>query len=264
MKNFIKTIMILVLVFTLHITFCVSNSYAKVPHLINYQGRLTDTNGKPLDGLYNITFRIYDAETAGNLLWQGTYNSVSISKGIFNILLGDINDSGFNFENLVFDKPYWLEIKIGDEVIKPRQQMTSLGYAIRAEKAEDVVSLPRGIIAMWSGSIANIPDGWILCNGENNTPDLRDKFIIAAREDSNGSVKTNIEGSLKQTGGSTNHKHRAGTLITDQSPNRCVLVLSKFIDEYTVADVHSHTIHGETEETVTVPPYYALAFIMKK
>ncbi|MFH1440655.1 MAG: hypothetical protein ABIH18_01230, partial [Candidatus Omnitrophota bacterium] len=72
-----------------------------------------------------------------NLLWQGTYTSISISKGIFNILLGDVNDSGFDFAALAFDKPYWLEIKVGtDAPMTPRQRITSVGYAIRAEKAE--------------------------------------------------------------------------------------------------------------------------------
>lgn len=114
---------------------------AAVPHLLNYQGRLTDSSGTPLNGTYAITFRIYDAEAAGNLLWQGTYSNVSIAKGIFNILLGDVNDAGYNFTNLAFDKPYWLEIKVGNEVMTPRQKITSSGYAIRAEKAEKADSL---------------------------------------------------------------------------------------------------------------------------
>jgi microcystin-dependent protein len=33
---------------------------------------------------------------------------------------------------------------------------------------------------MWSGSIANIPSGWLLCNGSSGTPDLRDRFIVGA------------------------------------------------------------------------------------
>lgn len=40
--------------------------------------------------------------------------------------------------------------------------------------------IPYGTIVMWSGSIANIPYGWTLCNGLNSTPDLRNRFIIAA------------------------------------------------------------------------------------
>lgn len=33
---------------------------------------------------------------------------------------------------------------------------------------------------MWSGAINNIPFGWLLCNGLNDTPDLRDRFIVGA------------------------------------------------------------------------------------
>lgn len=134
MKKLIRLVFVLFLLWTMDCGLLTAN--AAVPHLINYQGRLTDTSGVPLNGLYNITFRIYDAENAGNLLWQGTYSSVSISKGVFSILLGDINDSGFNFAALAFDKPYWLEIKVGEDVLSPRQMIASVGYAIRAEKAE--------------------------------------------------------------------------------------------------------------------------------
>ena len=37
-----------------------------------------------------------------------------------------------------------------------------------------------GMIMMWSGTAANIPTGWALCDGNNGTPDLRDRFIAAA------------------------------------------------------------------------------------
>ncbi|MFH0762292.1 MAG: hypothetical protein V1925_00150, partial [Candidatus Omnitrophota bacterium] len=107
-------------------------TYAAVPRLINYQGRLTDADNKPLEGSHNLTFRIYDAETAGNLLWEEAHPSLLIQKGIFSILLGSVTSLG-----LAFDKPYWLEIKVADEVMSPRQQITSSAYAIRAEKAED-------------------------------------------------------------------------------------------------------------------------------
>jgi microcystin-dependent protein len=39
---------------------------------------------------------------------------------------------------------------------------------------------PTGIIAIWSGSVATIPMGWLLCDGTNGTLDLRDKFIVGA------------------------------------------------------------------------------------
>lgn len=37
-----------------------------------------------------------------------------------------------------------------------------------------------GIIAMWSGAVGAVPSGWVLCNGSNGTPDLRDRFIVGA------------------------------------------------------------------------------------
>lgn len=40
--------------------------------------------------------------------------------------------------------------------------------------------IPSGVIAMWHGLIANIPTGWVLCNGSNGTPDLRSIFVRGA------------------------------------------------------------------------------------
>lgn len=41
-------------------------------------------------------------------------------------------------------------------------------------------TIPSGLIAMWHGLLANIPAGWVLCDGQNGTPDLRDKFVKGA------------------------------------------------------------------------------------
>lgn len=41
-------------------------------------------------------------------------------------------------------------------------------------------SIPSGIITMWSGSVDNIPSGWLLCDGSNGTPPLQDRFIVGA------------------------------------------------------------------------------------
>jgi hypothetical protein len=72
-------------------------------------------------------------------------------------------------------------------------------------------TIPSGVIVMWSGSIAIIPSGWALCNGSNGTPDLRDRFIVGARQDDSGVAKTNVTGSLTQTGGVATHSHGVGT-----------------------------------------------------
>ncbi len=122
---------ILIHLLAMCLLFCTS-VYAGIPRLISYQGRLTNSSGIPLTGAYDVTFRIYDAQAAGNLLWQEAHAGVIVDKGLFNVILGSVSEL-----NIAFDKPYYLEIKVGDEVMSPRQQITSAGYAIRAETAED-------------------------------------------------------------------------------------------------------------------------------
>jgi hypothetical protein len=102
-----------------------------IPHLINYQGKLTDNSGNPLNGTYNITFKIYNAESGGTKLWEETQNGVAVSDGIFSVILGTVNAI-----DLSFDSQYWLEVMVGAETITPRRRLTSIGYSFRAQKAD--------------------------------------------------------------------------------------------------------------------------------
>jgi hypothetical protein len=147
--------------------------------------------------------------------------------------------------------------------------------------------VPTGVIVMWSGSIATIPTGWFLCNGANSTPDLRDRFIIGARQDDAGVAKTNVTGSLTQTGGSKDaivvaHTH-SGTVDTagdhnhlyetpSTSGNRLLAAGSTFnvsgaSANTSTAGAHNHTFTtnstGSSGTNANLPPYYALAYIMK-
>lgn len=84
--------------------------------------------------------------------------------------------------------------------------------------------VPVGGIIMYSGLIAAIPAGWQLCDGTNGTVDLRDKFIVGARQDDAGVVKTNITGALTQSGGSKDaiavaHTHTFAATTGNESAN---------------------------------------------
>jgi hypothetical protein len=78
-------------------------------------------------------------------------------------------------------------------------------------------SVPAGCILLWSGSIGSIPAGFVLCNGSNSTPDLRDRFVVGA-----GSSYA-----VDATGGSANsilptHTHVATSVVTDPGHNHGV------------------------------------------
>lgn len=42
------------------------------------------------------------------------------------------------------------------------------------------INVPSGAILVWSGSIATVPNGYTLCNGQNGTPNLKNSFVVGA------------------------------------------------------------------------------------
>ncbi len=86
-------------------------------------------------------------------------------------------------------------------------------------KASAAGAIPSGIVAMWSGLIVNIPSGWVLCDGTNGTPDLRDRFLVGA----GGAYSVNDTGGADSVTLSTSqmpaHTHGDGSLSTNMSGN---------------------------------------------
>lgn len=105
-----------------------------IPHLISYQGMLTDNDGKPLNDSYNLTFKIYSQSSGGIALWTETQNGVSVENGLFNVILG--NDTPIP-SSVFTDTLRYLGITVGsDSELSPRIRLTSVGYAYRAEIAD--------------------------------------------------------------------------------------------------------------------------------
>ncbi len=107
----------------------VSAGHSTVPNLINFQGRLTTAAGTPVtDSAYTILFSIYDAPVGGSIIWSESIPSVPISQGLFSVMLGTI----VPFADSIFSGPTrFLEVVVGSEIILPRSQLTSVGYAQR-------------------------------------------------------------------------------------------------------------------------------------
>jgi microcystin-dependent protein len=255
----------------------ISISYGgTIPQLINYQGTLTDTSGNPVaDGQYGVVFNIYDVPTGGTSLWAEIWNNTTVPvtaiKGNFNAMLGTHTPIPLSFFN---DHPVtYLGIKVGnDSEMAPRQRISSVAYAFTAGSG----GIPQGAIVMWSGAIDQIPEGWALCDGNNGTPNLRDRFIIGAGnayaiKATGGNATINLQHSHS----TSNHNHdfsgTTGSSSTSKSRHE------GDDDSFTLPGVeHGHSYSGTTSASGAgytgnggstaqdiIPPYYALAFIMK-
>jgi hypothetical protein len=109
-------------------------SYARVPQMINYQGKLTTPEGALIDDTLSIVFTIYDAPTDGGVLWTETQATVIVEKGIFTVLLGSVNP----IPDTVFTGDVrYLGVKVeADPEMTPRKEIVSVGYAYKAEYAD--------------------------------------------------------------------------------------------------------------------------------
>jgi len=122
--------------------FCLAGFAAEgVPQLLNYQGKLTNSLGKPVDGSKEMIFEFHDAVVDGNLLGGfSETQQVVVTKGVFNVLIGSATEGGVPAS--VFDgTSVYLSVKVEGEPLSPRQRIASVAYAFRSAQADDAGSL---------------------------------------------------------------------------------------------------------------------------
>ena len=141
-----------------------------------------------------------------------------------------------------------------------------------------VSGIPAGGIIMWSGATNAIPSGWVICDGNNSTPDLRNRFVVGA-SDSTGD--TSYPGlSPDATGGSADavvvqHRHLPQTLnnmTSTEAGGNTLAVNNTLVGNYgagsgsglgQLGNRHFMQNEGVSGTNKNLPPYYALAYIMK-
>ena len=160
-------------------------------------------------------------------------------------------------------------------------------------------SFPIGGIIMWSGSVATIPSSWRLCNGANGTPNLQDRFVVGA---GSGYAVGATGGSANATLVSHSHNGTTGGQSADHShfvpdPGHSHTLNGKndaggdgggvewnqsfdfgrgggvnnagtgITNTNGTSNNHTHNFttsaEGASATNANLPPYYALAFIMR-
>jgi len=228
-----------------------------------------DNNGIPLSGglLY--------AYQAGSSTPLATYTTISGTVANANPIV--LNSSGR------LDNEVWLTYGYFYKFVLKDASDNLLGtydniYGIVGTQTSVGTTIPTGIISLWYGAIGSVPSGWYLCDGANGTPDLRDRFVVGA-----GSTY-----SVAATGGATDavvvtHTHTATSTDSGHTHNGSGNYsfwttepgLSLNSGGANAISSHATTATGTASITTTnasagvsgtnanLPPYYALAYVMK-
>jgi|AGSF01.1.fsa_nt_gi Microcystin-dependent protein len=200
---------------------------------------------RAVQGSENQDFKAKDVRVYGKLTVDGEVISKDIQKMEGNVELGNEDRDIIT----VFG------------TISSRHSTNNLvvNNAIKAPAFIGDGAIVKGIIVMWSGQFAQIPTGWALCNGQNGTPDLRDRFIVGAGNSY----------AVASTGGAA-----TVALTVEQMPAHSHVFSRIFAqidgggifpggnnDSPTLQD--NTNLTGGNQPHENRPPYYALAFIMK-
>jgi hypothetical protein len=242
------------------------------PIILNSEGRVSGTNEVWLD--IAVAYKLILKTSADVQLWSA--DDLSGIAGLGSALPVASGGTG------VSSNTAYAVLCGGTTATNPIQSIASVGTAGQVLTSNGAGALPTmqasflsGMIILWSGSVASIPTGWLLCNGSSSTPDLRNRFVVGA-----GSTYA-----VDATGGSANatlpsHTHTATSTVTDPSHSHLFPVsgsgagnpdntnsgsstatTSTAVTGITVAT--SISTEGSSATNANLPPYYALCYIMK-
>ena len=234
----------------------------------------------------SITGELYDGDgnfgSAGQVLSSDGDNLEWINTSSANV--GSASNVGTN-ENGDDAEQYvtFVEANSGnnpirvDEGIKYNPSTNTLTVGIITATTLHVTGsgvIPSGGIIMWSGAANAIPNGWVLCDGQSSTPDLRNRFVIGAGDtfavDATGGSANAVVVEHTHTLTDPGHTHsysRAESIVqgsaetsSQQQKHNIDYGTNTTQSEFTGITVDSQ---GESGTDKNLPPYYALCYIMK-
>ena len=139
------------------------------------------------------------------ILWLCNFIS-----GILNISAMRNSDTGTDLKEtpdpfiIPIRPPYYTVCYIMKvDVIGQKNLLPGFNNIVLSDDSDTLSSInfPDGIIMLWSGSPTNVPEGWLLCDSSNNTPDLRGRFIVGVNPEGPNNNPNLSKYSVKSIGG---------------------------------------------------------------
>ena len=159
-------------------------------------------------------------------------------------------------------------------------RLTAGSFAGDGSALTGVESFVTGMIILWYGNTGNVPTGFVLCDGNKGTPDLRDRFVIGAGNSFNAG-DTGGNNSLTLTEANLpSHRHfvvsndlggqnRTNSNVSANNQVRKGTGASNLFEGYNLASTGSDAASGRSSAVGSgtpidnKPAYHALCYIMK-
>lgn len=258
---------------------------ADVPNEIRYNGKLkeyrTEVNATKI-----MNFKIYNQLVGGTAKWESGNKSVVVSSGVFSVVLNPDIDWR--------QKDCYLEIEIENKKLEPREKLTAVPYSLHSNTTESATvtensefsvtvgndkkfvvdsngakeiigtteyfMVPKGAIIIWSGSVNDIPSGWVLCDGTNGTPDLRNRFVLGAGNRYAVDATGGEEEHTLTINEMPKHKHEINRTFSGGgggSGGGDINISGSGNTPFSILETGGSQPHNN------MPPYYALCYIMR-
>ena len=219
---------------------------------IGFEGRLTDTSGKPVEGAITLKIEVFDAAIDGNLVWQET-KSVTARRGIFQTTLSPP-------VSVTFDETYWAEVTYAGKVMSPRLQLAAAPYAMHASIADAVANLDASkltgkaplsaipaLTSAWTGAVDTSK-----LSGSIAASMISGKVTSAATADNSLKLNSKAESALNVASAATatSASNAAKLNNKDEGALNVGLVGGAAVSASTVSVTNSKTITFATDTTV--------------
>lgn len=108
-----------------------------VPSTVSFTARITDTAGAPVTGPLTLKVAVFDAATAGTMVWEETHTDVPVANGLVYASLGGVDTVNNGLDGTVLDgRALFAELTVDGDVLSPRIPIESVPYAVRSAVAD--------------------------------------------------------------------------------------------------------------------------------
>ena len=152
-KKLFLALVVVFLTFQTSLAIAQQNSSA-VPALVNFNGTLTDANGKFLTGNLGVSFSLYADQQNGAPLWAVSQNVQADKYGHYTVTLGAMTSGGLPSSLFAAGEARWLGVQVQGQVEQPRVLLVAVPYALKAADTDTIGGKPASafVLAAPAGS----------------------------------------------------------------------------------------------------------------